>query len=198
MPKPALSVLALVLASTVCGSAGAADDAAALSVYRDAELGFTYNYPAGFQSNAELAASVTKGLNQAATADSKESIAKCITVPLTAIRQDEAKNELALLFLMRFNHACLGTPGDADKLGAAATLLPQNVLAQFGTPTLEAPVRYKLDAHDAAYVRGSVPAKTLGEGATLSSGTVCSLIKANTVCWLILDSDAKQMSRPDG
>lgn len=167
-----------------------------LQSYHDAVAGFSYSYPAEFQSQPQFTAALSKGMTSLVADPENGAMAKCLAVPLGATKGTATGDgsQFAALILVRVDHVCLGEPGSAELLGTATQQM-MKMLSMLGNPLTEDAVHYKLDGHEAAFVQGSVPAKMLGEGRMLHAGSVCALLGKTTACWVILSTDHKEMPR---
>ena len=167
-----------------------------LASYHDAALNLTYSYPAEFHAQPGFAETLERGLKSGASDPEHAAMAKCISVPLAVVKGDkpaESAASFGILLMVRVDHACGGEPDTADDLGVIAQRTTAILGVFGGRPVTENAIPYKLDGRAAAFVQGSAPAKALGEGKMVHSGTACTLVGKNTVCWLMVDSHYKAM-----
>ncbi len=185
--------------AALAGGARAAGDDPAIATYRDAEFSFSYRYPASFVFNPSMLAAFERQADAAEKDPELKKRAKCIQTPVIAMKQGRTAAgdiEFGMMILAKLDYGCMGETNSADELGGDAQELAKRMLSSFGQAVTEDATRYKLDGHEAAFVQGSAPAATLGEGKMLHAATVCTMLGQKTMCWLIVDSDHKAMPGP--
>ena len=136
-----------------------------------------------------------KGFATAAAADpDRAAEAKCLAIPLVAIKGTGAPQtgEFGMIVLMRVDYGCAGQDNGEKYLGEDAQRL-MRILGQFGVPSTDEALKYRLGGHPAAFVKGSAPAKMLGGDTMMHGAAVCTLLGTSTLCWMILDTNHKAM-----
>jgi hypothetical protein len=183
--------LAILLAPGQEAPRGAA---APMTAYHDASTGVTYRYPAEFKPQAQLAAALERSKAGTSGDPDKDAEAKCMSFPLALGKGDGSPDttDFGVIVMLRVDHTCMGEAVSVQTLGEAAQQMAR-IIKAFGTPLTEDAVHYKLDGHEAAYVKGSAEAKILGDGKMIHSASVCALAGKSTLCWLILATNHKEM-----
>ena len=163
-----------------------------VATYHDDVLHFTLTYP-----SALAASDVTKDVMDKAKAetnnDAQKNAMNCISTPLMAMRQT---NDFAMLMILRMDLDCLKAPISASILQPLAQSSLQQGLLRLGLATIGTPVPYKLDGHDAVYLRGTV---TDAAGKEMAYGAAaCAVVDKTAVCWEAVAVDKAMVSTLSG
>ncbi len=165
-----------------------------MTLYTDPATGVGYRYPSEFSVSPQLSSAVDQ-LRAQSTGDADQDQARrCISFPLVLTTQlgGSGSGGLGVILLRRIDHSCCHEPAVADQLGEE-TQRTLRLLSVFGRPITEDALTYTLAGHATSFAQGSAAAKMLGEGQMMHAGAVCTLVEKNTLCWLIVSSNYKQM-----
>jgi hypothetical protein len=176
-------------------SAPAGNDSA-VTAFNEPATNVTYTYPSDFQSTPELKDRLTAQIRGGDIYDpEKAAMAKCLFLSLLATKgfTGTPDGEVGIIFLIRIEYGCVGRPNRPEDLSGETQGIAKLLLKNFGFPLTEDSLNFKLDTHPAAFVQGSAEAKQLGPDRMLHAATVCTLFGANTLCWIILDTNHKAM-----
>ena len=136
--------LFLLLAAALCSGQARAPESVPekpTTTYHSEAMGFDFVYPSGFINKAPVESASTK---EQGVPDDKKAAGTCITFPVTAMDMRKAFN---MIFLKRADTACLGTEITAAARGTAAVSFLNNLLRQFGKPTVGAALDYDIGGH---------------------------------------------------
>lgn len=152
----------------------------AVATYHDDALHFTLTYPASLTASSAVAEVVELSKKEMKSDAAKKALS-CITAPLMALRET---NDFALIMVMRMDLECLNVPPAAGILSTLAQSSLRQGLARLGLSTVTATTGYKLDNHDAVFLRGAVTDEDGKE--TAHGAAVCSLVEKTIVCWEVV------------
>ena len=180
------SLAILALAGFLTASSLPADPSVA--TFHDTLLHYTITYPTTL-----TAADVGKEIMDKATSetndDAKKKAMGCISTPLIAMRQTD---DFAMLMIIRMDLECLGAPATSSVLQPLAQSSLQQGLLKLGLATVGTPTPYKLDGHDAVYLRGTVT-DTAGKDKAFGAAS-CALVEKSAVCWEAIATDKAMVS----
>lgn len=154
-----------------------------VATYHDDALHFTLTYPATLTPSNAVTQVVEQSKKEMKT-DAEKKALGCISTPLMALRET---NDFALIMVMRMDLACLNVPPATGILSTLAQTSLRQGLARLGLSTVSAPTSYKLDNHDAVFLRGAVTDEDGKE--TAHGAAVCSLVEKSAVCWEVVAID---------
>ena len=177
----------LALAGLFAASSPPADPSVA--AYHDDVLHYTLTYPVALTASSETDDVMDKAKGETNNEAMKKAMG-CISTPLMALRQTD---DFALLMIVRMDLECLGAPtATSSVLVPMAQSSLQQGLLRLGLATVGTATPYKLDGHDAVYLRGTV---TDNAGKDKAFGAAaCALVEKTAVCWEAIASDKAMVS----
>jgi hypothetical protein len=176
----------LALAGLLSLSSLPIDPAAA--TFHDDVLHYTLTYPSTLVPANVASEIMDKAKAETNNADMQKAIG-CITTPLVAVRQTD---DFAMMMVIRMNLECLGAPATTSVLQPMAQSSLQQGLMRLGLATVGTPTPYKLDGHDAVYIRGTVT-DTGGKDKAFGAAS-CTLVDKTAVCFEAIATDKATVS----
>jgi hypothetical protein len=166
-------------------------------------MNFDFNYPSSFHApKGSTDDAIAKG--QSASSETKKPDPGCVSVPVAVM---DMRTDFNMIFLKRYDTACLGKQTDTAKAGSAtdkaftpvlehfaAGNVLTDALAQFGKPAIGTSTYYDIAGHSASTVSGSVKAPH-SSGKNIIYGAASCVISGNNIaCFEFLSNDCPTLA----
>jgi hypothetical protein len=167
--------LGLGLLAALCyGEAHAQAPTQLLATYHSDAMNLDFNYPASFASGKSAAAE--KG---------------CVSTPVATM---DMRTGFNMIFLRRFDGACMRKEIAADRGKAAANFL-KDTLEGLGQPLLGKGADYEIGIHPAYAVPGAVKLEGVKPAGTVVYGLgSCVVASKDLACFVFLSSDCRTLA----
>ena len=150
------------------------------ATYHSDAMNLDFDYPSSFASQGADDSGKSAGAGKS-----------CVSTPVAAM---DMRTGFNMIFLRRFDGACIGKQIAADRGSAAATSL-NDTLGQLGKPDLSKGTDYEISGHSASSVSGAVKLKGVKPAGTVVYGVgSCAAVGKDLVCFVFLSSDCRTLA----
>src|SRR5262249_45370437 len=125
---------------------------ASRTTYHDDAMGFDFAYPSTFHPPKTTTSEVPSKEQDKVSGD-KKAEPECVTSPIGVM---DMRTDFNMIFLKRYDMACLGVEITAAGLGAASARVLTHTLENYGKPLVGSATDYEVAGHTASTVSGSV------------------------------------------
>lgn len=184
--------LFLFLTVTLCSAqapAPASAPAGPTITYHSDSLNFDFIYPSSFAS-PKGATNDAPSKEQGKGSGAEKSDPGCVSVPVAVMDMSTGFN---MIFLKRYDQACLGKEITATGLGTAAANVLAETLKQFGKPDMSSSTDYDITGHSASTVFGSVKVPH-ASGKSVIFAASCVISGKNIACFQFLSNDCPTLA----
>ena len=186
-----MELLPIIALATLLSAVSLPVDPSVATNHDDA-LHFTISYPTTLTAS-NMGGEIMDKAKSETNDDARKKAMGCVSTPLIALRQTD---DFAMLMILRMDLTCLGIPPTSSVLQPLAQSSLQQGLLKLGLATVGTPAPYKLDGHDAVYLRGTV---TDAAGKDKAYGAAsCALVEKSAVCWEAIAVDKSMVSTLSG
>ena len=185
MRNPA-GLFLFLTATLCCGQAPTTASAPArTTTYHSDAMNFEFVYPASF------AAPKSTTEDQGKSSGTGKADPGCVSVPVAVM---DMRTGFNIIFLKRYDLACLGKEITAAGLGAAVTSALTGTLQQFGKPTLRSSSDYQISGRSASTVSGSVKVPNASGKSVIYGAASCVISDKNMACFQFLSNDCPSVA----
>jgi hypothetical protein len=157
-------------------------------MYHSDSMNFDFVYPSSFASPKGATDDVptkeqSKGTEKRGT--------DCVTVPVAVM---DMRTDFNMIFLKRYDQACLGIEINAAGLSSTAASVLTNTLEKLGKPTLSSSTDYDITGHGASTVSGSVKVPNAKGKSVIYGVASCVISGKNIACFQFISNDCPTLA----
>lgn len=178
--------LLLFLTATLCSAqAPARAPAGPTTRYHDDSMNFDFVYPSSFTTDDVPRKEQGKGRG------AEKADPGCVSDPVAVM---DMRTGFNMIFLKRYDQACLSKEITAAGLGTAAANVLTDTLEQFGKPAISSSTDYDITGHSASAVFGSVKVPHASGKSVIYGAASCVISGKNIACFQFLSNDCPTLA----
>jgi hypothetical protein len=155
------------------------------TTYHSDAMNFDFVYPSSFTGPKDTAE------DQGKSSEAGKTGPGCVSVPVAVMDMRVSFN---MIFLKRYDLACLGKEITAAGLGTAVANVLTDTLQGFGKPTLSSSTDYDITGRSASTVSGSVKVPHAKGKSVIYAAASCVISGKNVACFQFLSNDCPNVA----
>jgi hypothetical protein len=153
-------------------------------------MNFDFVYPASFAEPKDMTRDVPQK-QQGEGSGTEKAGPDCISVPVAVM---DMRTGFNMIFIRRYDQACLGKEITAAGLGTAAANFLTDTFEKLGRPVINPGTDYDITGHSASMVSGSVKVPHASGKSVIYGAAGCVISGKNIACFQFLSNDCPTLA----